>query len=103
MLGTGKSACHHGCHGMLYQKRHLASLSPIRKTSVGSRGSEHSKGALVARRALDLDIDLPEIDLDLRSLQNDRGAVVEVSCTSRPLARFCMIALWSHVIRRMRH
>ncbi|CAK0742478.1 hypothetical protein CVIRNUC_001399 [Coccomyxa viridis] len=77
MLGTGKSACHHGCHGMLYQKRHLASLSPIRKTSVGSRGSEHSKGALVARRALDLDIDLPEIDLDLRSLQNDRGAVVE--------------------------
>ena len=69
---------------------------------MGSRESKRCKRALVARRALDLDIDLPQIDLDLRSLQNDRGAVVEVRCTSLPLAQFGMLTLWSLVICRMR-
>ena len=66
---------------------------------MGRSELERSRGSSVARRALDLDIDLPEIDLDLRCLQNDRGALVEVRRISALLAHFAcsVLALLSFI------
>ena len=54
-------------------------LTPFCQKGLSNKRQRPVNGVLPVTRALELDIDLPDIDLDLGSIQDDQGALIEVS------------------------
>ena len=51
---------------------------PIGQRYLTNKRRKHGSKSTAQTRALELDIELPDIDLDLSSVQSDEGAEVEV-------------------------
>ena len=77
------------CHGIVkYQANLSIDFVPVRKSvkyfcqkCPSNKRQKRVSGLASITKALELDFDLPDIDLDLASLQDDQGVIVEVgSC-----------------------
>lgn len=59
------------------------SLTAICERGQSNKRQKRVHGPVPVTRALELDVDLPDIDLDLGSVQDDQGALIEVSTCSQ--------------------
>ena len=77
------STCHGNvkCQPRVYLKTVAVhkSFIPFCQKGPSNKRQRSANGPLPVTRALELDIDLPDIDLDLGSIQDDLGAQIEVS------------------------
>ena len=75
------------CHGVVKcQQRVWLDCASVHQSvrAICNRGQANKRqkracGPVPVTRALELDIDLPDIDLDLGSVQDEQGALIEVS------------------------
>ena len=75
ITGLGHVSTQRPCH---FKTVPSSGSWPIWQRYVSNKRRKHGSKSTAQTRALELDIALPDIDLDLSSVQSDQGAEVEV-------------------------